>query len=89
MLNGSPKIKSDTMKLTRSFLHRLNDNDEHEIEIIGVIKKKINPCLGCFKYWYNLDGKCIQNDDQNQILAKIVQCDILILSFPLYCYIYI
>lgn len=86
VLNGSPKLKSDTMRLTSSFLKGINENNEHEIEIIDVIKKKINPCLGCFKCWENLDGKCIQKDDQNYILERMVDVDIIILSFPLYCY---
>ena len=49
VLNNSPKVKSDTMKLTRSFLQGINKNNDHKIEIIDVIKKRINPCLSCFK----------------------------------------
>ena len=40
VLNGSPKKKSDTMILTRSFLKGFNQDDSHEIEIIDVIQKK-------------------------------------------------
>ena len=72
MLNNSPKVKSDTMKLTRSFLQGINKNNDHKIEIIDVIKKRINPCLSCFKCWDNLDGKIIQNDAQNQMLSNEV-----------------
>ena len=31
-------------------------------------------------------AKCVQKDDQNEILEKIVNSDLIILSFPLYCY---
>lgn len=86
VLNGSPKPISDTMVITNEFLKGIQDNSESEIEVIDIIKKKINPCMGCFKCWHRLDGKCIQNDDQNEILDKIIKSDIIIWSFPLYCY---
>ena len=51
VFNGSPKAKSDTMRLTSSFLKGLNENNYHDVEIIDVIKRQINPCLGCFACW--------------------------------------
>ena len=86
VLNGSPKTVSDTMVLTHSFLKGMNESGDFEIDIIDVIKKNIIPCLGCFKCWENGDGKCIQKDDQNEILEKYTVADIVIYSFPLYCY---
>lgn len=86
VLNGSPKIKSDTMRMTKSFLDGLSENAECEITIIDVIKKNIKPCTGCFMCWKNGDGKCVQKDDQNEILSKILESDVILWSFPLYCY---
>ncbi len=86
VLNGSPKKHSDTMHITRAFLDGMNSAESQEIEIIDVIKKDIRPCLGCFACWQNLDGKCIQKDYQNEILEKILWADVIIWSFPLYCY---
>lgn len=86
VLNGSPKKKSDTMKLTGAFLSDFEKSGEHSIEIINVIEKEIKPCTGCFACWKRQNGKCIQNDDQNEILAKIVEADVVLWSFPLYCY---
>ncbi len=86
VLNGSPKKNSDTMHLTNAFLKGLNEGGNHEVEIMNIIEKKVLPCLGCFKCWQNLDGKCIQNDDQNEILEKIIEADLIVWSFPLYCY---
>ncbi len=85
VLNGSPKKKSDTMHLTNAFVKGIEKHG-HDVEIINVIEKEIKPCLGCFACWKNLDGKCIQKDSQNEILAKIVEADVIIWSFPLYCY---
>ncbi|MBQ1258214.1 MAG: flavodoxin family protein [Clostridia bacterium] len=86
VLNGSPKIQSDTMRMTKSFLDGLSENTECEITIIDVIKKNIKPCTGCFMCWKNGDGKCVQKDDQNEILSKILESDVILWSFPLYCY---
>ena len=48
VLNGSPKKKSDTFRLTDAFLKGLNRVGEHEVYIVNVIDKKIAPCHGCF-----------------------------------------
>lgn len=86
VLNGSPKQKSDTMRLTNSFIQGITDSGNHQIEIIDVIKKRIAPCVGCFACWKIQNGKCVQQDDQNEILEKIIAADAVIFSFPLYCY---
>ena len=86
VLNGSPKRKSDTMNLTKAFLSGIEKKGERSIEIINVIEKEIKPCTGCFACWKIQDGKCIQNDYQNEILEKITVADVIIWSFPLYCY---
>lgn len=86
VLNGSPKAKSDTMHLTGAFVDGIMKSGEHQLEIVDVIKKDIKPCMGCFACWKIQKGECIQQDDQNSILKKIVDSDIVIWSFPLYCY---
>ncbi len=44
VLNGSPKKKSDTFRLTDAFLKGLNRGSEHEIHNVNPIGKKIAPC---------------------------------------------
>lgn len=85
VLNGSPKAKSDTMRLTNAFLDGMKKAGDHEIEIIDIIKHSIKPCIGCFECWNTLDGRCVINDFQNEILAKMEAADCIIWSFPLYC----
>ena len=86
VLNGSPKQKSDTFRMAEAFLKGLNKNQEHEVQIINVIDKKIAPCRGCFGCWQKMDGHCVINDDQNAILDEYRTADLVIWSFPLYCY---
>ncbi|MBO4861809.1 MAG: flavodoxin family protein, partial [Firmicutes bacterium] len=86
VLNGSPKKKSDTFRLTDAFLRGLNKNADHEVHVINVIEKDIAPCRGCFGCWQKMDGHCVVDDDQNAILDLYRTADVIIWSFPLYCY---
>ena len=86
VLNGSPKReKSDTMHITRAFLEGMQTAGEQDVHIIHVIDQHIEPCTGCFSCMHN-GGNCIHSDDMRGILDEILESDLLIWSFPLYCY---
>ena len=86
VLNATPKEKTDTFRMTEAFLKGMNRNGEHEVNVIRVIEKDIAPCQGCFGCWERMDGHCVIEDDQNAILDIYREADIIIWSFPLYCY---
>ena len=86
VLNGSPKKKSDTFRLTDAFLKGFNKKHDNEVHIVNVIDKKIAPCSGCFDCWKKMDGYCVIEDDQNEILDLYRSSDLIIWSFPLYCF---
>ncbi len=86
VLNGSPKKKSDTFRMTEAFLKGMNTAGKHDVEIINVIEKNVAPCRGCFACWGKKDGHCVIEDDQNEILDLYIRADLVIWSFPLYCY---
>ena len=86
VLNGSPKKKSDTFRMTEAFLRGLNKEQQHEVNVINVIDQHIGPCRGCFGCWAKADGHCVIRDDQNGILDLYREADLVIWSFPLYCY---
>lgn len=86
VLNGSPKKKSDTFRLTDAFLKGMNKDRENVVDVVNVIEKDIAPCRGCFCCWDKMDGHCVIQDDQNEILDLYTQADVIIWSFPLYCY---
>lgn len=86
IFNGSPKReKSDTMHITCAFVSGIGEAVETEITAINVIDKHIEYCTGCFSCMRN-GGSCIHNDDMESILREILASDLLIFSFPLYCY---
>ena len=86
VLNGSPKReKSDTMHITRAFLDGMNDTSSQEIHVINAVDRHIEYCTGCFACKRN-GGKCVHDDDMRAILDEILDSDLLLFSFPLYCY---
>ena len=86
VLNGSPKRKrSDTMHITRAFLDGMNEAAPQEVHTIHVIDKHIEYCTGCFSCMRN-GGTCVHDDDMRDILNEILDSNLLIWSFPLYCY---
>lgn len=86
IFNGSPKKNaSDTMCMTRAFVEGMNESDKNEVQTVHVIEKHIEFCSGCFSCMKN-GGNCIHKDDMKGILEEILQSDLLIFSYPLYCY---
>ena len=86
VLNGSPKRdKSDTMHITRAFLEGMREAAPQEIHEIDVIDRHIEYCTGCFACKRN-GGTCIYDDDMRAILEEILDSDLLLFSYPLYCY---
>lgn len=86
VLNGSPKKeKSDTLHITRAFLEGMERAEPQEIRTIHVIDQHIEFCSGCLACMRN-GGVCRHNDDMRVILERILVSDLLLFSFPLYCY---
>lgn len=86
VLNGSPKRdKSDTMVVTRAFLEGMRERERQDVRVIDVIDKKIEYCSGCFTCMKN-GGTCVYDDDMKEILEEILRSELLLFSFPLYCY---
>lgn len=86
VLNGSPKRDaSDTMHMTRAFIEGMNEIAENTVNIIHVIDKHIEYCTGCFSCMRN-GGDCIHKDDMKELLEEILESDLLVFNFPLYCY---
>ena len=86
VFNGSPKKeKSDTMHITRAFLDGVKEIAAQEIHTVDVIDRHIEFCRGCFVCKYN-GGRCVIDDDMRGILEQMLASDLLLFSYPLYCY---
>ena len=86
VLNGSPKREqSDTMHMTRAFIEGMQDAADVQVTTIHAIDKRIEYCTGCFACMHN-GGTCVYDDDMRGILEEMLKSDVLLFSFPLYCY---
>ena len=86
VFNGSPKKeKSDTLHIARAFLDGMKEAAPQEIRIVNVIDQHIEFCSGCLACMRN-GGVCQHKDDMRVILEQILASDLLLFSFPLYCY---
>ena len=86
VLNGSPKReRSDTMHIPRAFLDGMKEASPQEIRTVHAVDMHIEYCSGCFTCMRN-GGTCIHDDDMRRILEEILDSDLLVWSFPLYCY---
>lgn len=83
VLNGSPKAeRSNTMNVTRAFLEGFPE--DAKIEIVHLSKLEIKPCMGCYSCWKKTNGRCVIQDDMQELYKKISRADIVIESFPLF-----
>ncbi|MFX0102422.1 MAG: flavodoxin family protein [Candidatus Hodarchaeota archaeon] len=84
-INGSSRPEGNTTQLLEMVIEAIKEElPDVETEIIQLASKKVEPCLArgnCFK---KKDNKCIQDDDVNEIFAKMLDADAIILGSPTY-----
>lgn len=84
ILSGSPRKGGNSDILCDEFAKGALSVG-NEVEKIRVAEKKIAPCTGCY-FCKNSGGRCALNDDMGEVLQKIIDCDVLVLSSPVYFY---
>ena len=86
VFNGSPKRdESDTLCITRAFLAGMQAAGAQQIKVLHAVDQHVEYCTGCFACMNN-GGHCIHDDDMRGILEEILRSDLLLFSYPLYCY---
>lgn len=56
----------------------------NEGELINLFDYKINYCIGCRLCSKDSRGICVQNDDFERLLDKVIKADVIILGSPVY-----
>ena len=81
ILNGSPRVGGNTTTAINEMV-KVFDAEGVETEVIQVGNKDIRGCIACARC--NATGKCVFNDEVNEIAAKLEESDGLVLASPVY-----
>ena len=83
-INGSPRKGGNTETLLKHALEPL-ETSGWESELVKIGGKKMRGCNACGKCWEKKDMRCVlENDSFNDVMAKMVKADALILGSPTY-----
>ena len=83
VLAGSPRKGGNSDKLCDQFIKGSIESG-NTAEKIYVHKQEIKSCMGCH---YCMDrSTCVQKDDMESILDKMINADVIVLSTPVYFY---
>ncbi len=81
MLNGSPKADGNTAIALKEMI-RIFDEDGIETEVVQIGNKVIRGCVSCNSC--GKTGKCVFDDEVNEIARKFEAADGLVLASPVY-----
>lgn len=84
ILSGSPRKGGNSDALCEEFARGAREAG-NEVEKIFVSEKKIGYCRGCY-YCRSHGGECAVKDDMADVLQKMIDADVLVLSSPVYFY---
>lgn len=83
VLNGSPRPNGATSAMAEAFAQGARQAG-HEVDVVAVCQKKIAGCLACEYCHTKGGGKCVQQDDMQQIYPLLDQAEMLVLASPIY-----
>jgi multimeric flavodoxin WrbA len=83
-ISGSMRKRGNTADLVGAILARCEEGGV-KTEFISLAGRKILPCLGCEKC-REKKWCVIENDDWNDVIEKVMECDVLIIGSPTYYY---
>ncbi len=83
ILNGSPRPKGVTSAMIEAFLDGAKENG-HQINVIQVGRKKIAGCMACEYCHTKGEGRCIQQDEMQEIYPALAEAEMIIIASPIY-----
>lgn len=81
ILTGSPHKKGTSNTLVGEFMRGAKEAG-HIAEVYDCAYGDIHPCYGCDRCGMN--GECIQKDDGNRVLKKLLDSDAVVFATPVY-----
>lgn len=83
VLNGSPRQSGNTVAMVAAFVEGASENG-HTITVVSVCQKKIAGCLACEYCHTKGEGKCIQQDDMQEIYPVLDAAEMIVLASSIY-----
>lgn len=83
IISSSPRKGGNSDLLCDEFIKGAIESG-NSVEKIRLSEKKINFCSGCGVC--NTTHKCVQKDDMEEILNKMVEANVIVLATPVYFY---
>ena len=83
ILNGSPRPDGNTAAMAKAFAKGAAESG-HEVNLISVCQKNIGGCLACEYCHTRGNGRCIQQDDMQQIYPLLDRAEMIVLASPVY-----
>lgn len=81
--NGSPRKEGNTFAAIRTVFGEL-EKEGIETEVLQLGSSNIRGCRACYKCFETKDKRCIQKDDLNGFVEKMVSADGIIIGSPTY-----
>lgn len=83
ILNGSPRPNGNTAAMVKAYAEGAAEAG-HTVHVVDVCKKKINGCLACEYCHTKGNGKCVQQDDMQEVYPLLENAEMLVLASPIY-----
>ncbi len=83
VLDGSPRPNGNTASMVGAFAEGARES-QHEVTVIPICKKEIAGCLACGYCHTKGEGRCIQQDDMQEIYPVLQETEMLVLASPVY-----
>ena len=74
ILNGSPRPNGNTAAMVRAYAEGASEAG-HTVHIVNVCQKKIAGCLACEYCHTKGGGKCIQQDDMQEVYPLLEEAE--------------
>ncbi|MGN0867614.1 MAG: flavodoxin family protein [Oligosphaeraceae bacterium] len=83
VISASPRKGGNSDLLCDQFLRGAQEAG-HRVEKIRLAEKKVGFCTAC--YACRTLGRCVQKDDANELVEKMLAADVIVLATPVYFY---
>ncbi|WP_423363494.1 flavodoxin family protein [Mycoplasma sp. P36-A1] len=84
IINGSPRHPSNTLFIANILKERL-EASKIDVEIINLYKLNAVYCKACDKCFELKNNACVYTDGTNEVIAKMIEADAIILGSPIHC----